>query len=336
MTEDKEMNDIDRRLELAMQQLDRQFKQKNTVMRLDADPEPVPSISTNSYSLDLALGIGGLPRGRIVEVYGPESSGKSTLCLSVIANAQKAGGRCLFVDAEYAVDPTYAKALGVDIPGLYFSQPSTGEEALEIVAKMVATGGIDVAVIDSVAALVPKAELEGDIGDAHVGRLPRLMSQAMRMLTGEVHKSNTLVIFTNQIREKVGVMFGNPETTPGGRALKFHSSVRIDLRKREDLKDKEGRTIGSRVESKIVKNKVGPPLRKAEWRIIYGRGIDYLDSMIESAVDFGIFTKHGGGWIKYEGESIGQGNDAVKEYLASDMEWTRKVQKEIEERARGV
>lgn len=329
------LEELNKKIELAVAQLDRQYG-KGTVMRLDDEPQAWPAFSTGALTLDLALGIGGLPKGRIVEIYGPESSGKSTLCLNTIAAAQKEGGKCLFIDAEHAVDPGYAKALGVNMEEILFAQPSTGEEALDILSKLMGTGGVDVIVVDSVAALVPRAELEGEIGDNHVGRLPRLMAQTMRMITGATAKTNTTVIFTNQIREKIGVMFGNPETQPGGRALKFACSVRLDLRKREDIKDKAGNIVGSKVEAKVVKNKMAPPFKKCFFQINYGRGIDRMHSVLEAATTYGVVIKKGGGYYEYDGENVARGEDDMIAFLASDLDLTKKIEQEIFNRARGM
>lgn len=320
--------DLEKQIELAITQLDRQFG-KGSVMRMDDDVQPWPAIPTGALSLDIALGIGGLPRGRIVELYGPESSGKSTLCLSVIAHAQKQGDKCLFIDAEHALDPVYAKALGVNLSDLLLSQPQNGEEAIDILEMMVRTGGIGVAVVDSVAALVPKAELEGTMDDAHMGLQPRLMAKAMRKMVGLAAETNTLVLFTNQIREKIGIMFGNPETQPGGRSLKFAASVRIDIRRREDIKNKtDGSVIGTRVKAKIIKNKMAPPLRVTEFDIMYGRGVNKLRCILDMAEEYGIIVKKGS-WYSYEGENIGQGPENAVEFLASDLELTAKIEKEV-------
>lgn len=324
----KEELDSDKQIDLAIAGLDRLFG-KGTIMRLGDDPQPWPAYSTGAFILDAALGIGGLPKGRIVEIYGPEGSGKSTMCLSVVAQAQKDGGKCLFIDAEHALDPVYAKALGVNLNDLLLSQPSFGEEAIDVLEAMVRTGGIDVAIVDSVAALVPKAELDGDMSDSHVGLQPRLMAKAMRKLVGVAAETNTLIIFTNQIREKIGVIYGSPETQPGGRALKFAASVRIDLRRREDLKDKsDGKVIGSRVKAKVIKNKMAPPLRVVEFNILYGRGVDNLRCILDMAEEHGIIQKNGS-WYAYEGENIGQGPDRAVEHLASDLDLVEKIKKEL-------
>lgn len=323
---------IEKAIELTIAHLDREFG-KGSVMSFGGKAtEEWPAISSGALTLDLALGIGGFPLGRIVEIYGPESSGKSTLALSVVAAAQAMGGRCLYIDAEHALDPRYAaNALGVDMDSLLIAQPQTGEEALEILDRLVSTGGFTVAVVDSVAALVPKAELNGDMGQAHVGLQSRLMSQAMRKLAGKVSETKTLVIFINQIREKVGIMFGNPETTPGGRALKFYSSVRCEIRRIEDIKDTKAGTIaGVRTRAKVIKNKMAPPYRNAEFDILYGRGINNLGCILDTAVEKGIIKKSGA-WYSYEDQNIGQGRDSAVQYLASDMEFTQKVKQLIYE-----
>lgn len=325
-------DDLSKQLEVAIAQLDRQFG-KGAVMRMIDDPQPWPAFSTGAYSLDLALGIGGLPRGRICEIYGPESSGKSTLCLSVIAQAQKQGEQCLFVDAEHAVDPVYAKALGVKMDDLLLSQPMNGEEAIDILETMVRSGGIAVAVVDSVAALVPKAELEGDMDTQHMGLQPRLMSKAIRKLYALASETKTCIIFTNQIREKIGIMFGNPETQPGGRALKFAASVRIDLRKAEDIKAKEdGSIVGVRVKAKVIKNKMAPPLKISRFDILYGRGVNRIRCVLDVAEEVGVITKTGNGWYSYGDEKLGHGPENAVEALASDVEMMNQIKKEIEER----
>lgn len=325
-------NDVSKQLEVAIAQLDRQFG-KGTVMRLTDNPQPWPAFSTGAYSLDVVLGIGGLPRGRIVEIYGPESSGKSTLCLSVIAEAQAAGETCLFIDAEHALDPVYAKALGVKLDELLLSQPMNGEEAIDVLETMVRSGGIAVAVVDSVAALVPKAELEGDMTSQHMGLQSRLMAKAMRKLYSLAAETKTLVIFTNQIREKIGVMFGNPETQPGGRALKFAASVRIDLRRRDDIKNKDdGRIVGVRTKAKIIKNKMAPPLRVTEFDILYGRGVNTIGCVLDLGEEYGVITKAGAGWYSYGEKKLGQGRERAIEALASDIEMMQEIKKEIESR----
>ena len=327
MSTDKN-NEKAKALEIAMSQIEKDFG-KGSIMKLgEYKASEVEAISTGSLSLDIALGVGGIPKRRIIEIFGPESSGKTTLALHVIAEAQKNGGEAAFIDAEHALDPVYAKHLGVDINNLLVSQPDTGEQALEITEALVRSGAIDVIVVDSVAALVPKAEIDGDMGDAHVGLQARLMSQALRKLTGVVNKSNCTIIFINQLREKVGIMFGNPETTPGGRALKFYSSVRLDIRRTETLKQ-NGESIGNRVKVKIVKNKVAPPFREAEFDIIYGKGISKAGDMLDLAVNLDIVNKSGA-WFSYDGERIGQGRENVKQYLEENP----KVMDEIEKKVR--
>ena len=288
----------------------------------------VEAIPTGALSLDIALGIGGVPRGRIIEIYGPESSGKTTLALHVVAEAQKQGGEAAFIDAEHALDPVYAKKLGVDIDNLIVSQPDTGEQALEITESLVRSGALDVIVVDSVAALVPKAEIDGDMGDSHMGLQARLMSQALRKLAGALNKSKTVLIFINQLREKIGVMFGNPETTTGGRALKFYASVRMDIRKIENIKQ-DGEVKGNRVRVKIVKNKVAPPFREAEFDIVYGKGISKEGNVLDLAVNLDIIEKSGS-WFSYNGERIGQGRENVKKYLADNP----KILAEVEQKVR--
>jgi recombination protein RecA len=312
-------------LELALTQIDRQFG-KGSIMRLGEDrrQERVKMIPTGSISLDAALGIGGVPRGRIIEIFGPESSGKTTLALHIIAEAQKAGGLAAFIDAEHALDAYYSKNLGVDIDNLLISQPDTGEQALEITETLVRSGAIDVIVIDSVAALVPRAEIEGEMGDAQMGLQARLMSQAMRKLSGAISKSNTCVIFINQIREKIGVMFGSPETTTGGRALKFYSSVRIDIRRTASIKDREN-VIGNRTKVKVVKNKVAPPFREAEFDIMYGTGISREGDIIDVAVNNGIIEKSGT-WFSYGEERLGQGRENVKRFLMENPDMFKEIE----------
>ena len=315
-------------LEMAMGQIEKQFG-KGSVMKLgEFKATNIEAIPTGALSLDIALGIGGIPRGRIIEVFGPESSGKTTLAVHMIAEAQKRGGEAAFIDAEHALDPVYAKHLGVDIDNLIVSQPDTGEQALEIAEALVRSGAIDIIVVDSVAALVPKAEIDGDMGDAHVGLQARLMSQALRKLTGVINKSNCCIVFINQLREKVGVLFGNPETTPGGRALKFYASVRLDIRRIENIKQ-DGQAIGSRVRVKIVKNKVAPPFREAEFDIIYGKGISKSGNILDLAVNLDIVDKSGA-WFAYNGEKIGQGRENAKKYL----EQNPKIMDEIEQKVR--
>ena len=315
-------------LEMAMSQIEKQFG-KGSVMKLgEFKAMEVEAIPTGALSLDMALGIGGVPRGRIIEVFGPESSGKTTLALHVVAEAQKMGGEAAFIDAEHALDPVYARKLGVDIDNLIVSQPDTGEQALEITEALVRSGALDVVVVDSVAALVPKAEIDGEMGDSHMGLQARLMSQALRKLAGAINKSKTVLIFINQLREKIGVMFGNPETTPGGRALKFYASVRLDIRRVESLKQ-DGEVIGNRTRVKVVKNKVAPPFREAEFDIIYGKGISKEGNILDAAVNLDIVEKSGS-WFSYNGERIGQGRENVKEYLAKNP----KIAEEIEGKIR--
>jgi len=311
-------------LELAITQIDRQFG-KGSIMRLGGEHTPTMenSVSSGCLSLDVALGVGGVPKGRIIEIYGPESSGKTTLALHIVAEAQKSGGFAAFIDAEHAVDPEYSKNLGVNTEELLISQPDTGEQALEICETLVRSSALDVIVIDSVAALVPRAELEGDMGDAHVGLQARLMSQALRKLTGTVNRSNTTVIFINQIREKIGVMFGNPETTPGGRALKFYSSIRMEIRRITSLKD-AGELVGSRVRVKIVKNKVAPPFKQTEFDIMYGKGISYEGDILDLAVAGNIVEKTGA-WYSFEDMKIGQGRENSKTFLKENQETLIKV-----------
>jgi recombination protein RecA len=308
----------DKALEVALGQIEKQFG-KGSIMRMGENVGmQVEAISTGALALDLALGIGGLPRGRVVEIFGPESSGKSTLALHVVAEAQRNGGICAYVDAEHAMDPVYAKAIGVDIDELLISQPDTGEQALEIADMLIRSGAIDVIVIDSVAALTPRAEIEGDMGDSHVGLQARLMSQALRKLTATLSKSNTIAVFINQLREKIGVLYGSPEVTPGGRALKFYSSVRLDIRRVESIKDGSEQT-GNRTRVKVVKNKVAPPFKAAEFDIMYGKGISREGSILDVAVDLGI-VKKSGAWYTYEGEQLGQGRENAKQFLRETTE----------------
>ena len=314
-------------LELALKQIDKAFG-KGTLLRLgDKEVEAIESIPTGSLGLDLALGIGGVPKGRIIEIYGPESSGKTTLTLHIIAEAQKAGGICAFVDAEHALDPGYAARIGVDIDDVLISQPDTGEQALEICDMLVRSGAIDVVVVDSVAALVPRAEIEGEIGDSSVGLQARLMSQALRKLAGSLSKSNTLCIFINQLREKIGVMFGSPETTSGGRALKFFSTVRMDIRRVDSIKV-NGENVGNRVRVKVVKNKVAPPFKVAEFDIMYGQGISKEGSILDMAVDFEIVNKSGA-WFTYEGERLGQGREAAKSFLTANPDLMEEIDHKV-------
>ena len=310
--------DRDKALEMALAQIDKQFGTGAVMKMGDRTNLDIEVVSTGALALDLALGVGGLPRGRVVEIFGPESSGKSTLAMHVVAEAQRNGGVCAYIDAEHAMDPVYARAIGVDVDQLLISQPDTGEQALEIADMLTRSGAIDVLVIDSVAALTPRAELEGEMGDTHVGLQARLMSQALRKLTGNLHKTGTIAIFINQLGEKIGVMFGSPETTPGGRALKFYSSVRLDIRRIESLKD-GAEIVGNRTRVKVVKNKVSPPFRQAEFDIMYGQGISREGSLIDMSVDLNI-VKKSGAWFTYEGEQLGQGREKAKDYLRQNPE----------------
>ena len=319
--------DKSKQLDSALGQIERQFG-SGTVMRMgEKRHEKIPAIPTGSLGLDIALGIGGLPRGRIVEIYGPESSGKTTLTLEVIAQCQKLGGTAAFIDAEHALDPIYAEKLGVNVDELLVSQPDTGEQALEVADIMVASGGIDILVIDSVAALVPKAEIEGEMGDHHVGLQARLMSQALRKITGNVQKSNTLVIFINQIRHKIGVMFGSPETTAGGNALKFYSSVRMDIRRIGTVKDGD-EAVGNETRVKVVKNKVSPPFKQAEFQILYNKGINRLGEIIDRGSDLDIIEK-AGAWYSYEGEKIGQGKANAIDFLEQNPKLLKAIEKQV-------
>ena len=320
--------DRDKALDMALGSIEKQFG-KGAVMKMgEKGSMNIESIPTGALALDLALGIGGLPRGRVTEIYGPESSGKSTLAMHVVAEAQRNGGICAYIDAEHAMDPVYARAIGVDVDELLISQPDTGEQALEITDMLVRSSAIDVIVIDSVAALTPRAEIEGDMGDTHVGLQARLMSQALRKLTGNLSKSQTICIFINQLREKIGVMFGSPETTPGGRALKFYSSVRLDIRRIESLKDGV-EVVGNRTRVKVVKNKVAPPFKQAEFDIMYGKGISREGSLLDIGVDLGL-VKKSGAWYTYDGEQLGQGRENAKTFLAENPE----IMVEISERIR--
>lgn len=322
------MNEREEALIQALKLIEKEYG-KGSVMKLGAEPEKIEVISSGSISLDKALGVGGYPKGRIIEIYGPESSGKTTFALHAIANAQKNGGFAAFIDAEHALDPTYAKALGVDIENLVLSQPDNGEQALEIAEALIKSGSIDVLVVDSVAALVPEAELNGDMGDSHVGLHARLMSQAMRKLSGIISKTKCVAIFINQIREKVGIMFGNPETTTGGRALKFYSSVRLEIRRGEQIKEGTS-AIGNRTTIKVVKNKVAPPFRSCEVEIIYGQGISHLGEIVDLATDMGLIEKSGS-WFSYNGEKIGQGREKVKEYLKNHEDICNEIEAKIRE-----
>ena len=315
-------------LDQVLAQIEKHYG-KGAIMKLGdaAGNTDIEVIPTGCLSLDIALGIGGMPRGRIVEIYGPESSGKTTVALHAIAQAQKAGGIAAFVDAEHALDPVYAKKLGVDLENLYVSQPDTGEQALDIVDALVRSGAVDLIVVDSVAALTPKAEIEGDMGDSHVGLQARLMSQALRKLTGFINKSKTCVIFINQLREKVGVMFGNPETTPGGKALKFYASIRIDVRKGEALKDSDG-IMGNKTKAKIVKNKLAPPFKTAEFDILYGEGISQEGCIIDLGVACDVIGKSGA-WFSYEGEKVAQGRERMREWLRANPEQAQEIEEKI-------
>ncbi|MEO7261186.1 MAG: recombinase RecA [Jatrophihabitantaceae bacterium] len=322
--------DRDKALEVALGQIDKQFG-KGSVMRLGERPYvPIEVIPTGSIALDIALGIGGLPRGRVVEIYGPESSGKTTVALHAVANAQAAGGVAAFIDAEHALDPEYARALGVDTDALLVSQPDTGEQALEIMDMLIRSGALDIIVVDSVAALVPRAEIEGEMGDSHVGLQARLMSQALRKITGALSNSGTTAIFINQLREKIGVMFGSPETTTGGKALKFYSSIRLDVRRIETLKD-GGEAVGNRTRVKVVKNKVAPPFKQAEFDIVYGQGISREGSLIDVGVDQGIVRKSGA-WYTYEGDQLGQGKENSRNFLRDNPDLADEIEKKIKEK----
>jgi recombination protein RecA len=325
--------DRDKALDVALGQIEKQFG-KGSIMKMgEHTGVGVEAISTGAMSLDIALGIGGLPRGRIVEIYGPESSGKSTLAMHVVAEAQRNGGICAYVDAEHAMDPVYAKALGVDIDEMLISQPDTGEQALEISEMLIRSGAIDVLVIDSVAALTPRAEIEGEMGDSHVGLQARLMSQALRKLTGTLSKSRTIAIFINQLREKIGVVYGSPEVTPGGRALKFYSSIRLEIRRVESIKD-GAEMVGNRTKVKVVKNKCAPPFKVAEFDIMYGKGISREGSVLDVAVDLGI-VKKAGAWYTYEGEQLGQGRENAKQFMRDNPEMMIELNERIRQ-ATGV
>jgi recombination protein RecA len=318
----------DKALDMALAGIEKQFG-KGSVMKMGEKTNmTIETVPTGALSLDLALGVGGLPRGRVVELYGPESSGKSTLAMHVVAEAQRNGGICAYIDAEHAMDPIYARAIGVDVDELLISQPDTGEQALEICDMLVRSGALDVVVIDSVAALTPRAEIEGEMGDSHVGLQARLMSQALRKLTANLNKTDTICLFINQLREKIGVMFGSPETTPGGRALKFYSSVRLDIRRIESIKDGV-EVVGNRTRVKVVKNKVAPPFKQAEFDIMYGKGISREGSLLDIGVDLG-FVKKSGAWYTYEGEQLGQGRENAKQFLTENAE----IMVEVSERIR--
>lgn len=329
MANERNTEERKKALDLALSQIDRQYG-KGSIMYLGADKKvDVPSISTGSISLDLALGVGGIPRGRVIEIYGPESSGKTTLALHVVAEAQKAGGLAAFVDAEHALDAQYSKALGADTDNLLISQPDTGEQALEITETLVRSGALDVIVVDSVAALVPRAEIEGEMGDAQVGLQARLMSQAMRKLTAAISKSRCSVIFINQIREKIGVMFGSPETTTGGRALKFYSSVRLDIRRIASIKDGDT-MIGNRTRVKVVKNKVAPPFKEVQFDIIYGQGISWIGDLLDLATNLNI-VKKSGSWFSFGEERLGQGRENVKQFLDENPDLLKVIEKKVKE-----
>ncbi|MCB1070365.1 MAG: recombinase RecA [Kiritimatiellae bacterium] len=327
-------------LSAVLAQIQKEFGE-GSIMRLGAEDQKVkvPAISTGCMTLDIALGVGGVPRGRVIEIFGPESSGKTTLVSHIIANAQKKGGLAAFIDAEHALDPGYAKKIGVNLDELLVSQPDSGEEALNIAETLVRSNSLDVVVIDSVAALAPRAELEGQMGDSHVGLQARLMSQALRKLTGAINRSKTTCIFTNQIREKIGVMFGNPETTPGGRALRFYASVRMDIRRIGQIKDSAGKVYGNRTKVKVVKNKVAPPFTEAEFDILYNEGISWTGSILDAALDHGLLERRGS-WLSFDGEQLGQGRDAARELLKSDPDMQKKITdaiyKKIEEHASGA
>ncbi|HEY5336331.1 MAG TPA: recombinase RecA [Mycobacteriales bacterium] len=322
--------DREKALEAALAHIDKQFG-KGSVMRLGDDIRPpIKVIPTGSIALDVALGIGGLPRGRIVEIYGPESSGKTTVALHAVANAQAAGGIAAFIDAEHALDPTYAAALGVDTDALLVSQPDTGEQALEIMDMLIRSGALDVVVVDSVAALVPRAEIEGEMGDSHVGLQARLMSQALRKITGALNTSGTTAIFINQLREKIGVMFGSPETTSGGKALKFYSSIRLDVRRIETLKD-GSEAVGNRTRVKVVKNKLSPPFRQAEMDIIYGAGISREGGLVDMGVEHG-FVRKSGAWFTYEGDQLGQGKENARQFLRDNPDLADEIERKIKEK----
>jgi len=321
-------------LKAALLSIEKQFGKGSIMTLADSTPLKIDAVSTGSFSLDLALGIGGLPRGRVIEIFGPESSGKTTLAISTIAEAQKTGGSCAFIDAEHAFDPEYAKNLGVDLDNLLISQPDTGEQALEICETLVRSNALDVIVVDSVAALVPRAEIEGEMGDSMMGVQARLMSQALRKLTGAVSKSKTILIFINQIRMKIGVMFGNPETTTGGNALKFYSSVRLDIRRKAALK-KGDDTVGNNVVVKVVKNKVAPPFKTAEFDIMYGSGIDYEGEILDLGVKFGVVDK-AGSWLSYNEEKLGQGKEGARAFLKKNPDMTAEIKEKILDKIKEV
>ena len=331
MAKDKQKSEKSKAIDVALSQIKKQFG-KGAIMKFgEAKTMKVDVIPTGSLSLDLALGVGGVPRGRVIEIFGPESSGKTTLAMHIVAEAQKLGGSAAFVDAEHAMDPEYAKNLGANIDDLLVSQPDTGEQALEITETLVRSNAIDVIVIDSVAALVPKAEIEGEMGDSHMGLQARLMSQALRKLSGAVSKSKTTVIFINQIRMKIGVMFGNPETTSGGNALKFYSSIRLDIRRKKQIKEGEN-AIGNQVKVKVVKNKVAPPFKVAEFDIMYGTGISREGDLLDLALRYGLITKSGA-WFAYKGQKVGQGRESAKQYLRDHKDVMKEIEKTVKEKA---
>jgi recombination protein RecA len=317
-------------LQAALSQIEKEFGEGSIMRMGDQSHQNIPTISTGALTLDIALGVGGIPRGRITELYGPESSGKTTVCLHVIANAQKAGGVCAFIDTENALDPSYARRLGVNVDDMLVSQPNCGEDALNIAETLVRSNAVDVLVVDSVAALVPRAEIEGQMGDTHVGLQARLMSQALRKLAGVINRSRTSIIFTNQIREKVGVMFGSPETTPGGRALKFYASVRIEIRKSAVIKASNGEPLGNRVKTKVVKNKVAPPFRTAEFDIVYSEGISRAGSILDVGTDLNVLTKRGS-WFSFDDEQLAQGREATKNEIADNEDLQRRILQKIRE-----
>lgn len=329
-TEKTERSEKFKALKLTMDKIDKDFGKGSVMMMNEKTNMEIEAISTGSIGLDVALGIGGLPKGRVVEIYGPESSGKTTIATHVIAEAQKKGGMCAFIDAEHAFDSTYAQKLGVDIDNLLISQPDYGEQALEIADRLILSGALDVVVIDSVAALVPKGELEGEMGDSKMGLQARLMSQALRKLTATIHKTNTICIFINQLREKIGVMFGNPETTTGGNALKFYASVRLDIRRMTQIKDGD-EAVGNHVKVKVVKNKVAPPFRQAEFDIIFGEGISKTGEIIDMGVELGIVQKSGS-WFSYNSDKLGQGRDSVKQLLTDNPELAAEIEGKIREK----
>jgi len=319
-------------LDAVLAQIQKEYGD-GAIMRLGEEKanKAIEAISTGAFTLDLALGIGGLPRGRVVEVFGPESSGKTTLVLHVVANAQRSGGVAAFIDAEHALDPQYARKIGVNLDDLLVSQPDSGEEALNIAETLVQSNAVDIVVVDSVAALAPRAELEGEMGDQHVGLQARLMSQALRKLTSAINRSKTCCVFTNQIRMKIGVMFGNPETTPGGRALKFYASVRLDMRRIATIKDASGRAVGNRTKVKVVKNKVAPPFGEGEFDILYDQGISWTGSIIDAAIDNGMLEKRGS-WLSLDGQQLGQGRDAARDNLRDDPELTKQLMQRVKEK----